>query len=102
MPLNIPELTVKLFKIRYVLENRINSLCVKQNVNYLSFTESLKQLNQLQVIDGNTSELCIQIYRITSRGIHGEIISDNYIEFVEKFYSIVIGELDKALQISQR
>ena len=37
--------------------------------------EMVRYLNQLEVINGRTADLLTEVIKISSRGVHGEIIS---------------------------
>ena len=52
-------------------------------------------LIQHEVIDRNTAELIRQILNIANRGVHGEIIDDDYISFVKKTYPKIQTILEK-------
>ena len=53
-------------------------------------------LNDLQIIDGMTCDLIIQVVKISNRGVHGEIVSEEYIEFVEKTHPEILRRLKEA------
>ena len=40
----------------------------------------------------------MQILKIANRGVHGEIISDEYISFVQKTYPELMKQLNEAMQ----
>jgi hypothetical protein len=92
--LDISEDSTYLFKIRLILEKTLTDLCVKTNYNgSKSIFEMMRHLNRCQVIDSKTADLISQIIIIANRGVHGEIISKEYIYFIKQ----VFPELQKQL-----
>lgn len=90
----IPDESTYLFKTRLMLEKNITSLCDKTDYrgNH-SIVEMITHLISCEIIDGTTADLINQIVKITNRGVHGEIISKQYIEFIKK----VMPDLQKQL-----
>ncbi len=94
---SIPEQSVYLFKVRASIENELYGLCEKTGYDGpKTIFRMLRHLGQCEIIYGTTADLIQQISKITSRGVHGEIISNEYISFVETAYPQVIIELKKA------
>ena len=46
----------------------------------------VKMLLKEELISGMTSDLISQVCKIANRGVHGEIVSDEYITFVRETY----------------
>ena len=95
---DVPEQPLALFKARYTLENQIRSICAKAGYDGIpAVSAMIRYLNQREYINGNTATLAAQIYQIASRGMHGEIVSSEYTEFVRQVLPAVISALDAAL-----
>lgn len=92
---DIAEESIYLFKIRLFLEKTLTDLCEKTGYNeHKSTSGMLKHLNRCEIINGKTAELINQIVKIANRGVHGEIISNEYINFINQ----VLPELLKQLK----
>lgn len=92
--LEIAEGTMYLFKVRLMLEKYLTDLCDKTNyVGNKSFTQMLRHLEQFDILKSNTIDLINQIIKIANRGVHGEIVSNEYIDFIKQ----VLPELQKQL-----
>ena len=86
--------TTYLFKVRLMLEKTLEDLCEQTNyIGHKSLIEMVKHLNLIQLIDGKMADLLYQIIKISNRGVHGEIISKDYIDFIHN----VLPELQKQL-----
>lgn len=76
---------VYLFKVRLEIERTLRELCEKTGHNSkvpAPIMKMLQTLNRAEIINGMTCDLISQVSRIANRGVHGEIISDEYITFV--------------------
>lgn len=76
---------VYLFKTRLKIETIIRDLCEK--IGYedkMPLTRMTYLLRKGEIIDGMTCDLISQICKIANRGVHGEIVSDEYINFVRE------------------
>lgn len=90
----IPEESTYLFKVRLTLEKIMTDLCEKTDYNgRKSMIEMTRHLNKNQIINRKTVEMITEIIKITNRGVHGEIISKEYIDFVKQ----VFPEIQKQL-----
>lgn len=86
-----------LFKIRVEIERLLSNLVEK--VGHKSngqLIQMIQVLYRLEIIDGFTSDLLKQIVKIANRGVHGEIVSDEYIEFIKNSYPEVKKKLEDA------
>lgn len=94
---------VYLFKVRLDIERCLHEMCEKiGNNEIMPLIKMARLLNQLQIIDGMTCDLIIQVIRIANRGVHGEIVSEEYIEFVEKTYPEIMRKLkDASAQVDE-
>ncbi len=91
---DIAEESMYLFKVRLMLEKTLTDLCEKIDYDgHKSIHEMLRYLNRREVINGKAADLISQVLKIANRGIHGEIVSNEYIDFIKK----VLPELKKQL-----
>lgn len=63
----------------------------------LTIGRTIWWLAKSKILDGATADILTEIVRISNRGIHNEIISDEYIEFVQKAYPDVMVKLKECL-----
>lgn len=90
----IAEQSTYLFKIRLILEKALTDLCEKTDYNgHKSMFEMLRHINRRVLINGKTVDLISYIINIANRGVHGEIVSNEYIDFIKR----VFPELQKQL-----
>jgi len=83
--LDLPEVNIFLFKVRTYLEKNLVDICSKLGFERLQNTrEMIRFLNQKELINGKTVDLLTEINKISSRGIHGEILSEEYINFINE------------------
>lgn len=88
---------VYLFKTRLKIETIMRDLCEKLGYeNKIPLTRMIHLLRKGEVIDGITCDLISQICKIANRGVHGEIVSDEYINFVRETTPKVIEILENA------
>lgn len=88
---------IYLFKTRFEIETELKELCEKLGYEWKwPVIKMVQMLFKSGVINGMTSDLIHQVYKITSRGIHGEIISDEYITFVQEAYPEIQRQLKVA------
>lgn len=86
-----------LFKVRLDIEISLRELCEK--IGYYDRISTIKMaqvLNHAQVINGPTCDLISQVIKITNRGVHGEIVSAEYVTFVEEAYPEIMRQLKAA------
>lgn len=96
---SIPDKNVYLFKVRLQIEKSVRELISRFDVSGPTpLSRQLYTLLRMQVISDNTFELAMQILKIANRGVHGEIISDEYISFVQKTYPELMKQLNEAMQ----
>lgn len=88
---------VYLFKVRLDIEKCLREMSERFDYNrFMPIMKMVQQLNHMQVIDGVTCDLILQVIKIANRGVHGEIVSDEYIEFVEKTHPEIMKRLKEA------
>lgn len=86
--------SVYLFKVRLNIETTLSELCEKTGYDgHKSIMQMIRYLNQRELINGTTADLIQQLVKIANRGVHGEIVSNEYIGFVEKAYPQIINQL---------
>lgn len=94
---NVSEKNVYLFKVRLSLEKQLSALCnMFQYGEKRSMYSMIQMLLRHEVIDPDTVGLLREIINIANRGVHGEIVDDDYIDFVKKTYPTIKRILDTA------
>ncbi len=84
---NIPIDTIYLFQVRLSLEKQIYALCnVFEYRERRSAHAMVQFLVQRNVFDRNIAGLIHEILNIANRGVHGEIIDKDYVQFVKDTY----------------
>lgn len=92
----IPNDNVYLFKVRLDLEKQLSALCnLFQYDERRTMYTMVQFLIQHEVINRNMAELIREILNIANRGVHGEIIDNDYISFVKKTYPKIQKILEK-------
>ncbi len=95
--INETDKNVYLFKVRLGIEVALRSLCEKLGYeNKLPILKMIQLLNRAELINGVTSDLINQVCKIANRGVHGEIVSDEYLNFVKETYPEVQRQLKDA------
>lgn len=91
---NITDESIYLFKVRLMLEKTLSDLCEKTNYKgHKSMYEMIRHLIRCELINKKTADLLSQIIKISNRGVHGEIVSNDYIKFIDR----ILPELQKQL-----
>lgn len=91
--------TVYLFKVRLKIETALRELCEKTGHKQKMPIPMMRMaylLTKTEVINGMTCDLIGQVVKIANRGVHGEIISDEYITFVKESYPEIMRQLEVA------
>ena len=95
--LKVSEDNIYLFQVRLSLEKQLFALCNMFKYGERRTMYSMAQfLVQHEVIDRKTVELIREVINIANRGVHGEIIDSDYLQFVKKTYPMIKYTLDKA------
>lgn len=90
--------SVYLFKVRYILERLITNLCDKyDSKSQRGMKGMLEKLRYHEVLDNKDIDLMHKIINITNRGIHGEIISDDYMQFIKNVFPNIKSNLETEL-----
>lgn len=88
---------IYLFQVRLSLEKKMSALCnMFQYGERRTMYSMIQFLVQHEVIDYKTADLIREVINIANRGVHGEIIDNDYLEFVKKSYPVIKYTLDKA------
>lgn len=86
--------SVYLFKVRFTLDKLIDELLNKEHI--FSHETAIRRLKNSKLISTNLLNQIIQVRNICNRGIHGEIISKEYIAFVRKIVPNLYKQLEQA------
>ena len=93
----IDDKNVYLFKVRLDIETSLRELCEKiGQAERLSIPQMMQHLKRAEVINGMTCDLISQIIKIANRGVHGEIVSAEYVNFVQETYPEIVRQLKEA------
>lgn len=88
---------VYLFKVRLGIETSLRELCEKiGHTERMPIMKMAQLLNRSELIDGITCDLISQVTRIANCAVHGEIVSTEYVDFVEKTYPEIVRQLKEA------
>ena len=93
----ISEDNIYLFQVRLSLEKQLSALC---NMFQYGERRSMYSMAQFlvhhEVIDRKTADLIREVINIANRGVHGEIIDNDYLQFVRKTYPTIKYTLENA------
>lgn len=93
----VSEQSTYLFKARLGLEKVLSELCEKTDYSgNKNMRQMLRHLNMCELINGATADLISQVIQIANRGVHGEIVSKEYIDFVQQALPEVHQLLEEA------
>ncbi len=91
----VSETSIYLFKVRFTLEKILSALCEKLSYSGIPNTNRmLTYVLKSGLIDKKIADYISQVNAICNRGIHGEIISDEYIQLVEALLPKILSELN--------
>lgn len=97
--LEISEDQTYLFQVRYKIEQKLRNIINYYGTNtQLSIVVMIEILYKIDLLDKSTGEYIKRVISICNRGIHGEIIDDQYIEYTKKMVPKIIKKLDLALE----
>ena len=86
-----------LFRVRLSIETFLREMCEKIGyTDRMTIVKMMQILNHLEIIDAITCDLITQVNRISNRGVHGEIVSKEYLDFVKKTYPEIARRLQSA------
>lgn len=88
---------IMLFKARYTIERKLVALADKLNFDTpFNYHKISTVLCKNELIDKATVDYIKNIYSICNRGIHGEIVDAQYLDYVSKMLPLIIEKLDSA------
>ena len=88
-----------LFQVRLTLENLLSTTCdILHYSERKSMHSMVEYLLRREVINGNIAGMLHEIVKIANRGVHGEIIDEDYLSFVKKAFPTVKRALEQANQ----
>lgn len=90
---DISEDILYLFKVRFSIETRINEIIEKLNLPSSTIFVELNKLLKKGVLNVDTYGILQRILSICNRGIHSEIIDQEYITYVRTLYPSITSEL---------
>lgn len=92
----IDDKSVFLFRIRYDIETTLRNLCEKTGcTTQMNIYQMVKHLTQIELLNPNISGMIHEVMKIANRGVHGEIISDEYVDFVRDAHPAIVSELQR-------
>lgn len=99
-PINPDEIvtdeTVYLFKVRLTIEQALRKFCDRLNYDGRCGIDRLLGYSvECGLLDRKTADYAKQIIAICNRGIHGEIVSNEYIEFVKSMLPKVLRQINE-------
>lgn len=99
LSLNTSADSIFLFQVRLTLEKMLSTLCEKYGYwGQRSMHKMVQYLAKKEVVDGNAIGLIQEIVKIANRGVHGEMVNEEYIDFVKKMFPTVKYALERAEQ----
>lgn len=91
--------TIQLFQTRLALEKVLREICERIGCKAgLGYGPMLRELSKRELIHGKLLDLTHQIINITNRGIHGEIVSQEYIDFISTAFPDVFFTFSQLLK----
>lgn len=96
-PMDDTDKNVYLFKVRLGIETALSDLSEKIGFqDKMPLYRSLQAILKYELIDSITFDLINQVIKIANRGVHGEIVSDEYINFVKETQPEIQRQLTEA------
>ena len=97
---SIDENSALLFKIRYAIESSLRKICREMEIDNRQPTyRVVKELKRKGIIDYDTMDSIMKVTGIANRGIHGEIVSSEYMEYVKEAVPRIFDRL-KRIELS--
>ena len=97
---SIEENSALLFKIRYAIESSLRKICREMEIDNRQPTyRVVKELKRKGIIDYDTMDSIMKVTGIANRGIHGEIVSSEYMEYVKEAVPRIFDRL-KRIELS--
>lgn len=97
---SVPKSVRFLFAVRYNIERKITSICQHYHIDrdFHGIPDMLRSLKNKNAFDSDTVELLMQVSNIANRGIHGEVVSEEYLSFIREYYQNIQDKLDEVLK----
>jgi hypothetical protein len=89
---------IYLFSIRYNLEQKIRKIAGLYKIEDAAYGSLLNILIKYEIIEINIRETINKVRNICNRAIHGEIISDEYVNYVKYVMPEIFVYLDKLIK----
>lgn len=97
---SIDDNSALLFKIRYAIESSLRKICREMEIDNRQPTyRVVKELKRKGIIDYDTMDSIMKVTGIANRGIHGEIVSSEYMEYVKEAVPRIFDRL-KRIELS--
>jgi hypothetical protein len=88
-----------LFSTRFTIERMISDICSRYDIpDQLALSAKITMLRGNKVIDTGLEDLLFKVLSICNRGIHGEIVDRQYIDYIKVVMIDIEDELNKALE----
>lgn len=86
--------SVFLFKVRLGIETKLREICEKiEPSERMPISKMLQLLSRNELISSTENQIIREVIQIANHGVHGEIVSDEYIDFVKATYPEIIQRL---------
>lgn len=93
----VPKETIFLFRVRLRLEKILLDLCEKTDYKgSRNIPNMLQHVLRCELISFEIYNLTLQLIKIANRGVHGEIVDKEYLNFSEKTYPVIVSKLEEA------
>lgn len=91
----VSEESVYLFRVRAYIERNLVQIVSKFGFERIhNMREMVTFILTRELISGKTADMLLEVIKISSRGIHGEIVSPQYIEFIHT----MMPEIEKVFE----
>lgn len=85
-----------LYKVKYTIEKYLNNIIIKLNINGCrGINTMINVLAKNETIDIITVEYIRKVSSICNRGIHGEIVDNEYITYVKNIFPVIVDRLEE-------
>lgn len=89
----VEESNIYLFRVRLSIESSLREMCEKFGyMEKCPVVGMVHFLRQREVLDRTTCELLLQVIEFANRGVPGEIVSAEYLDFVKKAYPEIMRQ----------
>lgn len=87
--------------VRVNIEKSLREICVslnyvkKRNGSFLNIGDMLKFLYDSKIINNSILSSITQVQIIANRSLHGELIDNEYLDFIKNIYPLILEELNR-------